>query len=107
MSEAEISNMLEDGKISDVLKTQLVCEDEIDQIQKTVSKHVAEVSNLAKQNAEMKNKMIKQHKELQEKMEIFETLKQEEAKLGAEQSQICVDKAEVVKLVTQKIKSQE
>lgn len=32
MSESEIKNMKEDGKISTVLKTQLVCEDEIDAI---------------------------------------------------------------------------
>jgi hypothetical protein len=32
MSEAELNNMKEDGKISTILKTQLVCEDEIDAI---------------------------------------------------------------------------
>ena len=74
MSESEIKNMTEDGKISTVLKTQLVCEDEIDTIQKQVSKQLQEMSSLAKSNQEIKQKMLSDYNAYQSKLGLYEDL---------------------------------
>jgi len=85
----------------------IVCESEIKEIERTVQKHVDDVEQLAKSNAEEKQDLKILLNQYNDKHAKQEQLQAKHASLDQEHEKVCVSKKQIVGLLHQKVKEKE
>ena len=75
-----------------MLRNQLLCEPEVEDIQKKVARHIEDVEQLAKANQETKKDLLSVIAQYEDKMVEYESLKSQNQSLEQEQKEKCISK---------------
>ena len=110
MSLDELRNLAGDQKGSapnadnTLINNLLICEPEVEAIQKTVNDHMRELTVLTKSNEQQKAELEIVLQKYAEKRDVFDGLSQDVRELENEQAQKCLTKQQIVDIVGKRAK---
>lgn len=106
MPQDEIESLAQDEEGGN-LRTLVVCEPEIEQLQKIIDEKSKSLKDIAQSNAELKTELSNRIEIYQDSLTQLESVEEENRQLLKEQAEKCVTKKQLVNLINQKVKAQD